>query len=171
MNQFTLRIALQSDVHEIYNAMKKVHSKLDNKSIFVCDNFDFVKNHIDKSGFIVIASDSSKKTAGCLIVRYPENKEDNLGNDIGLSDAEKLQVAHMESAVVLPEYRGNNLQSQMMKYAENNIDSLKYKYILSTVSPENKYSRANLIKCGYSFVLNKVKYDGLSRDIYIKILS
>lgn len=170
MNRFTFRIAVADDTDNVYNLMQNVYNNLENKSLFVCDDYSFVYDHIFKSGFIVIACDSMNNAAGCLIVRYPQNDDDNLGKDIGLSDSEKLLVAHMESAVVLPEYRGNNLQFKMMKYAEKNIDTRKYKYILSTVSPDNKYSRANLIKSGYRFVINKLKYNGLSRDIYMKIL-
>ncbi len=168
MKKFTFRVASPEDTDEIYNIMQKVYTSLDNKSLFVCDSFNFVSDHINKCGFIVVSCDSSQKTAGCLIVRYPGSDDDNLGKDIGLSDLQQLCVAHMESAVVLPEYRGNKLQYEMIKYAEKNIDRNKYKYILATVSPENVYSRTNLIKSGYRFVLNKIKYEGLSRDIYMK---
>ncbi len=167
---FTMKLASENDADKIYSHMQEVYNQLENKALFVCDNHDFIVDHISIHGFVVMAYCNNEKFAGCLIVRFPGYDNDNLGKDTGLSDAQQLRVAHMESVVVLDKYRGNNLQYEMMKYAEKNIDTNKYRYILATVSPDNIYSRTNLIKCGYRFVLNKVKYGELSRDIYMKIL-
>lgn len=95
-------------------------------------------------------------------------QEDNLGRDIDLDEDKLKQGVHMDSAVVLPEYRGMALQSKMLKYAEEYIDKNKCKYFIATVSPENPASYKSLEKNGYQLMVTKEKYGGLMRRIYLK---
>lgn len=155
------------DVEEIYQIMKTVYNCLEDKTTFVCDDLEFVKRHIGEEGFIVIACTKSGKIIACLICRYPLGNKDNLGIDIKLSPDQLEKVVHMESAVVLPEYRGQGLQQQLLQFAEKNIDK-KYMYCLTTVSPDNAASCRAVEKSGYQFRLSKLKYGNLQRRIYMK---
>jgi len=167
-NNITLTTALPEQAEEIYNLMKNVYDRLDNKELYVCDAPEFVKAHIKDTGFTVIACNEASEIVACFMVRYPGMDEDNLGRDIGL-DANRLnQVAHMESAVVLSEYRGLGLQVAMLQYAERAIDKSKYKYFMATVSPDNPWSYCSLERNGYELKLTKEKYGGLKRRIYLK---
>lgn len=165
-----IRLAQAEDVDSIYELMKNVYEQLEDKSIYVCDDREFVAAHIEEKGFIVIAYDGyddRKDMAGCLIVRYPDSN-DNLGWDIGLSDNELSEVVHMESAVVASEYRGMGLQRKMLEYAQSLIDSKNFHYLMATVSPDNPASYHTLERCGYRMMTEKEKYGGLLRRIYMK---
>ncbi len=168
-NDITLSVAKTENAQEIHNLMKAVYEKLDDKGLFVCDDLEFVQRHICDEGFTVIALNEANKIIGCFIFRYPDFNKDNLGYDLNLDKNDLQKVVHLESAVVSPEYRGNDLQFKMMKYGENLIDKNKYKYFLATVSPDNPASYKSLEKNGYKLVLTKEKYNGLKRNIYLMI--
>ena len=170
-NHITLTTASMEQAEEIYNLMQTVHDQMEDKSLYVCDDLDFVKAHIKDSGFTVIACNEASEMVACFLVRFPGLSEDNLGRDIGLEDEELNRVAHMESAVVLPEYRGMGLQLSMLRYAEAHIDRSKYQYFMATVSPDNPWSYHSLEKNGYELKATKEKYCGLMRRIYLKILT
>lgn len=137
-------------------------------------------NEIDNSGLATLA--------GIMIIRFPGKDDDNLGRDAGIPPEEYDHVAHIESAAVLPEYRGYGLQGQMLRYAENILKSQSEKcisemtmvkgqplfraihYMFATVSPENPASWRTLELNGFHCLLEKEKYDGLLRRIYFKSL-
>lgn len=168
MNDIIISVAEQSDAQEIYDVMQEVYDRLENKTLYVCDDLDYVKNHVSDEGMTVIARNKDGKIIGSFMFRYPGVSDDNLGRDIALDETELGKVVHMESAVVSPEYRGNELQLKMLQYAEKIIDTNKYKYFMSTVSPDNPASYRSLEKSGYELVKTKEKYGGLLRRIYLK---
>lgn len=167
-NDILYRPATIDDAEAITSLMNEVYERLDDKSIYVCDSIDHVRSCLSENGFGVVAADNQGRIIGSFIMRYPAYSEDNLGRDIDLPDEELPFVVHMESAVVLPEYRGNNIQQKMLLYAEELIDKSKYRYFLSTVSPDNPASFRSLEKSGYKHILIKEKYNGLMRRIYMK---
>lgn len=162
------KVATMENADEIHNIMEEVYDRLEDKSLYVCDDMEYVKSHITTAGFAVIACNKNGKIVGSFIFRFPDMQEDNLGRDINLEEDKLSQVVHMESAVVLPEYRGKALQLKMLKYAEELIDKNKYKYFMATVSPENPASYKSFEKNGYKLILTKEKYNGLMRRIYLK---
>lgn len=167
-NDIVIKLATKENVDEIYSLMQEVYNKLEDKTLYVCDDLEYVKNHIQDKGFTVIACNDKSKIIGSFIFRFPMDSKDNLGRDIGLEKEKLGQVVHMESVVVLSQYRGNGLQQAMLKYGEELIDKAKYKYFMATVSPNNPGSYKSLEKCGYKMILAKEKYNGLERRIYLK---
>ncbi len=165
---WTFRVAKKEDAEEIRRVMQKVYEQMENKSLFVPSSPEEILAHVESEGFTVGAYDPQGKMAGHFIVRYPREAEDNLGRDLGLPETELLKVAHMESAVVLPEYRGHHLQIKMLRYAESLIDKKQFCYFMSTVSPDNPASYRSLEANGYQLMMTKEKYGGLIRRIYCK---
>lgn len=175
VNNFTIRKAELEDAETICEVMKKAEAALEDKTLYVCDDLDYVKAHImvsesnvNENGFGIVACSEDGKIVGIFIIRYPQKADDNLGRDMRFSDTELLQVVHMESAAVLPEYRGNHLQEKMLRYAESFIDKKNYHYLMATVSPDNPASYLTFEKCGYQLMKTKEKYGGLMRRIYLK---
>ena len=167
-DSFKIRKADPNDANAIYAIMQRVSSKLPDKSLFVCDDLEFVQAHLQSNGFGVVACDGDNKIVASFLFRYPHMEEDNLGRDIDLAEEQLDAVVHMESAVVLPEHRGHNLQEKMLRYAESMIDKSVYHYFMATVSPDNPASYLSLEHNGYSLVATKKKYGGLVRRIYLK---
>jgi ribosomal protein S18 acetylase RimI-like enzyme len=161
-------VAAAGDAEKIHNVMETVYDALDDKSLYVCDSLEYVKAHIENEGFIITAREPEGHIVAGLIVRYPKAAEDNLGADIGLTPQERDKVVHMESAFVLPDYRGVHLQLKMLEYAEKLVDKKEFKYFLATVSPDNAASCVSFERAGYRLVTTKEKYGGLMRRIYLK---
>ena len=61
------------------------------------------------------------RLAGIFIAVLPGTSRENLGYDIGLPQDELSLVAHMDTAPVLPEYRGQKLQYRLMQMAEEEL--------------------------------------------------
>ena len=78
----------------------------------------------------------------------------------------------MDNAGVLPKYRGNHLQEQMILKAESIMkerdNSIKYSY--TTVHPDNLASLKTLEKVGYKKYKEKLIYGGKIRYIMRKEL-
>ena len=165
--EILLQKALNNDLHNIYSLIKQVYDDLEDKSLFVCDGMDFIKQQLTETGFGIVTK-SNNNIVGCLIIRFPYPEADNLGIDIGLSDDELSKVAHIESVVVDKNFRGRGLQSKMIKYAEQLIDSNSYKHLLATVSPYNYPSLKSFYYNNYKEILTKEKYGGLTRIILYK---
>lgn len=170
-NTWILRIAKKEEAERICQVMQEVYEQLEDKTLFVTSDLNYIRAHLGAEGFMVIAEDPQGTMAGNFMVRYPMTAKDNLGRDLGLPEEELCKVAHMESAVVLPEYRGHHLQSKMLRYAERLIDQERFRYFMATASPDNPASCRSLEENGYQLMMTKEKYGGLLRRIYCKKIS
>lgn len=70
---------------------------------------------------------------------------------------------------VNPKYIGNKLQYQMLKQLDDYAIENNYRYIASTIHPDNIYSISNLLKDGFILKGNKEFKRG-PRNIYLKCL-
>lgn len=170
-NEYYIRKANEKDAEEIYEGMKNIYENLDDKSLFVLDDYKFIRKQICEEGFAVVACNKAGRIIGSLIVRYPKMAEDNLGYDIRLAEKEIDKVAHIETAVVDSEFRGHGIQGEMLDYAEKIIDPLIHHYLMATVAPYNPASKKTFLKHGYKVFITKEKYGGVKRDILFKELT
>ena len=70
---------------------------------------------------------------------------------------------------VNPKYRGNKLQAQMLEYLDIYSKDLGYKFVASTIHPDNIYSINNLINDGFKYIDTK-EFSRGTRNIYLKEL-
>ncbi|MEE0057099.1 MAG: hypothetical protein U0J42_02090 [[Bacteroides] pectinophilus] len=108
-DDFVICRASMDDAGLIYDMMMEVHSGLEDKSVLVCGDIDYVRRNIQDTGFALIAYHKESMTmepAGIFVFEYPGESEDNLGNDIGLTKEELLKVVHMDTVVVRSKFRG-----------------------------------------------------------------
>jgi Sortase and related acyltransferases len=84
---------------------------------------------------------------------------------------ESKRVATFDSVVVLPDFRGNALQSKLLKISEEKAKEEGYDIIASMVSPKNTHSMDNFIKEGFK-VFDTITYgeQKLDRCIVFKNL-
>ena len=164
--EFTVRKASVKDAEAMYRVMAAAAGALQDKTLYVCDDLDYVRHYIQTDGFGVVACDEDGETVGILLCTFPGRADNNLGRDIHLEDSELDQVVHVESAAVLPECSGNHLMERLVVYAQSLVDGKEYKYLMATVSPDNPASFKTLEKCGFKAVMTKEKYGGLLRRIY-----
>jgi hypothetical protein len=97
---------------------------------------------------------------------FPGARADNLGRDLGLPEAELGAVAHLEAAVVHPDYRGNALQKKMAGLLVTQIrDAKRWRYVTNTVAPLNIPSLKTTLALGLLIVRLKMKYNDVFRYI------
>lgn len=169
MTHITIRQAAQQDTDVILSIMRTVSGKLEDPSVYVTDDEEFIKKHITERGFSCLA-ECDGKAVGFLIVHIPGSGEENLGRDVPLPEKELAYTAHMESAAVLPQYRGHGIQRMLMMEAEKELKRKGFHYAAGTVSPDNPYSMNNCLMLGYMTAAVKPKYGGLMRNIILKQL-
>ena len=160
-----IEYATIEDLPIIMQTMHKALELVEDKSWYAVDSEEFVRNCIEKQGFTLKALVDGE-FAGFLTVRYPWKDDDNLGDYIGLSEDEKMYVAHMESAAVLPEYRGLRIQNKLMAKGFELLKETEYRYVMGTAHPDNIFSVNNFLKLGYEIVADVKKYGGLRRYVF-----
>lgn len=161
-----------NDAPQVMNLIQTVHDNMENKEWYAIDDVDFYAHFLeDGKGVGYKAVDTEKDAlAGIFIALIPDKMELNLGYDAGLSEEECKKVAVMDTAAVLPEYRGQKLQYRLMQAAEADLRELGFKYLTGTIHPNNQYSLHNAMIQGYKVVNTKEKYGGFLRHIVLKNL-
>lgn len=160
-----IEMAVIEDLPAIMRIQDIGLESVQNKDWYAIETEEFMRKHICAQGFTLKAVVNGI-IAGFLTVRYPWKDDDNLGEYIGLSDEEKMFVVHMESAAVLPEYRGMRIQNQLMAKGFELLKETEYKYVMGTAHPDNVYSVNNFLKLGYEIVADVKKYGGLRRYVF-----
>lgn len=165
---FLIRKADEADVVGIMKVMNEAQGDKEHPDWFVADNEDYIRAHLKEHGFVVVAESSEEEIAGFFLIKYPENKEDNLGTYLDFDEEQLVHVAVMDSAVVGNAYRGNGLQGLMLDAAENFLNLEEYYYLMCTIHPDNQFSRHNMENHGYEVKKIALCYGGLSRCILLK---
>lgn len=166
--KFVMRKAVSEDIEDIMKIMNSARADLDNPDWFVADNEEFVREHLEGRGFIVVAETEAKSIAGFFLVKVP-GLEENLGTFLDFTEEELDGTLIMDSAAVDRRYRGNGLQGRMLEAAEELASPDKYKYLMCTIHPENVYSLRNMQKHGYQVKRTVKCYGGLTRHVLLKI--
>lgn len=189
--EFAFIEATLEDAGRIAELIQRVWEEMEVKEWFVADSPEEVKKMLtDKRGFGYLAVESTRgNLAGVFLVEFPGLSGENLGRDVKAKERSKssyragenkanteleteeeqlCRTAHMDTAAVLKEYRGNHLQYRLMQKAEEKLKGLGYRYLMCTIHPENRYSLENAERLGYRVVAQKEKYGGYLRNILQK---
>lgn len=168
----TMKKAVIEDAEKIADLIQDVYEDMEQKAWYVPDNAEYTKKMMESGKGVVYEAvdEDTGIMAGIVMATYPGICEENLGNEIGLSANQMLDVVHMESAAVRPEYRGNGIQGKLMDVAEKEAVERGKHYLMCTIHPDNRFSRANAMSRGYNVMKTKEKYGGLIRDIMLKIV-
>lgn len=167
---FVIQKADSKSFNEIADVIQSVLSSMDEKEWFAADNAEYTKHMLTtKKGtaYTAVVKETGA-IAGVFMVTFPGNSSDNLGIDAGLPKDELLKVAHMDSAAVLPAYRGNHLQKKLMLAAENDLKKSGYQYLCCTIHPDNRYSLNSALSLGYQIITTCEKYGGYIRAVLMK---
>lgn len=157
-DSYTMRLLIANEVEMAMELQEYVYENLANKDILFCDEYeDVVKDVLDRGKIIGVFN----KVGEIVAYRYisiPGSTDKNLGRDLGIVESELIKVAHLETTVVHPDYRGNGLQSLTLEKSLPIINAMGFKHLLCTVSPQNIYSLYNILKNGLTIKSLKRKY-------------
>ena len=113
-----MRLLEEDDLSSIINLQQIVLNNLNDADIFEPQSAeslgDCVKTHGQIMGIIV-----EERLIAYRVIYFPKHHQDNLGRDLSLPKSVLNSVAHLESVVVHPDYRGNSLALKM------NVQALK----------------------------------------------
>lgn len=162
------------DISEVIRIIMEVRDQLPDgqKAWFAVDDEAYTREVLTNGcgrGYKAVECGSGK-IAGIFTAIIPGAEAFNLGLDIGLPEADLLSVVHMDTAAVLPQYRGYGLQGRLMKYVEEDFKLSGFKCLCCTAHPDNRFSVNNILAQGYEIMLTKEKYGGLLRHIFMKRL-
>ncbi len=159
----------EENIKEILWLHSILRETLTNDDLFYFDDYDFYKHQLERDGQILGCYIDNRLIA-YAVMTFPGYDDDNLGYDLNISLAEIPYVAHLDSFVVHPNYRGNRLQYRFSELLEKIALEKGYRYLCSTAAPSNINSLNNLLAIGLEIKLEKLKYGGKTRYILQKNL-
>ncbi|HZX45792.1 MAG TPA: hypothetical protein VFF83_00795 [Clostridia bacterium] len=162
-DQYVMRLISTEELGDIVALEKYVYDLLPNKQVLCMDSYEEMLDDIKRGAKVIGVFNKAKDLIAYRYIGFPGNNPKNLGNDINLPEQELPKVAHLETTVVHPDYRGNSLQSLTLQKAIPMVQDLGYSHLLCTVSPQNIYSLYNIMKNGLRVKALKKKY-GKSED-------
>ena len=140
------------------------------KEWFYLDPPDIVRGMMNDGTMALWVAMDGERMAAAFDILYPGLASFNYGYDLGLTERELLQVVHMDTSAVHPDYRGMGLQQKMVQTAEEALTGQGRRILLCTVHPENCYSLNNMRKQGYAIQKRVSKYGSerfvLRKDIF-----
>jgi GNAT superfamily N-acetyltransferase len=171
-DEYVMRLISTEDLTDVVALEKYVYDLLPNKQVFFMDSYEEMLDDMKQGAKIIGVYNKSKDLIAYRYIGFPGKTPKNLGNDINMPEWELPKVAHLETTVVHPQYRGNSLQSLTLQQAIPLVKDFGYSHLLCTVSPQNIYSLYNIMKNGLRVKALKKKYgtkedgsDGLWRFI------
>lgn len=163
----SVRLATLKDANNISQLMLDVYNNLTDKTLYVCNDIEYVKEQLSGNGFGVVA-EYNGDIVGSFILRYPGMSESNIAADAELCLSEYPKVIHFESLVVKSGYRGLGIGYKMVEFAYDSITAPNIKHCFATVAPHNGASLSVFMKAGFRPIIQKEKYNGLKRIILYK---
>ncbi|WP_165000321.1 GNAT family N-acetyltransferase [Anaerophilus nitritogenes] len=171
-DSYIMRLIHIEELKEVVLLQNFVYENLSNKQILYTDSYDEMRTDMELGAKVIGIFNSNNQLIGYRYIAFPGLSNRNLGNDIHLPESEFEKVVHLETTVVHPDYRGNNLQSMTLQEVIRLTKNLGYKHLMCTVSPFNLFSLFNNMKNGLKIKALKEKYqtgkdinDGLYRFI------
>lgn len=162
-DKYTMRLIANEELEDVVALQKYVYEQLPNKQALYMDSYEEMFDDMKQGAKVIGVFNNDGELIAYRYIGFPGNSEKNLGNDINMPRKELISVAHLETTVVHPEYRGNSLQSLTLQQAIPMIKNFGYNHLLCTVSPQNVYSLYNIMKNGLRIKALKKKY-GSEKD-------
>ncbi len=175
---YVMRLISTGELKDVMELQKYVYDQLPNKQVLYLDTYEEILEDMEQGAKVVGVFNEAKDIIAYRHIGFPGMASKNLGNDIDLPEQELPKVAHLETTVVHPQYRGNSLQSLTLQQVVPMIKDFGYNHLFCTVSPQNIYSLYNIMKNGLRVRALKKKYgvdengnDGVWRFILHKDLT
>lgn len=157
-DEYVMRLITTEELKAAVELQKYVYEQLPNKQVLYMDSYEEMLDDMKNGAKIIGVFNEAGEIIAYRYIGFPGLTDKNLGNDINMPRKELIKVAHLETTVVHPDYRGNSLQSLTLQQAIPMVKQLGYSHLLCTVSPQNSYSLYNIIKNGLRIKALKKKY-------------
>lgn len=158
------------DTEDLICFLDDVKASMVHQDWFYLDPPDVVRKMMADGTMELWVAIDGNRLAAIFDILHPGLESFNYGYDLGLSRDELLQVVHMDTAAVHPDYRGQGLQRKMMGIAEEALAGKGKRILLTTVHPDNRFSLNNMLHRDYVIQKRLEKYGSeryiLRKDIF-----
>ncbi len=162
--EFPVRKCTDADLDAIMALQETVYNALENKELFVTSSREENAVNLVEPNFILGCFNGEQLIAYCSLA-VPGENNDNLGWDLGWQPEKVRSCARLDTVAVHPDYRGGIQQRLMHRALAFAAENRCIQCILTTVSPQNKYSLHNVQAMGFEILMKKLKYGGKERFI------
>ena len=100
----------------------------------------------------------------CSMMIIPSTEKDISKFELNISHTLAVDYGPI---FVNPKYQGNSLQYQMLQILDKYVKEHNYKYMITTIHPDNIYCIRNFLKDNFKLINQKVFKRG-PRNIYLK---
>ena len=162
-----LRRCQPDDLQAIIDLNETIYAALPDKSVLRHNSPEMITSCLEEPNVTLGIWDGNLLVAiGMLYV--PQCLEEDHFHDLDLSGSYKS--ANQKLFLVREGYRGLGLQRQLIREVESIAIARGYNLLCTTVAPNNVFSINNFLKEGYVYAKTEMKYGGLVRNLYYKIL-
>lgn len=163
LEEYKMKLLGKDRLREVIDLQQHIYDNLPNKDVLYMDSYEDMLSDMEEGARVIGVLNSRDRIIAYRYIAFPGRDKRNMGYDIGLNPDELDKVVHLETTVVDPKYRGNDLQSLTLGAAKKMVTQEGYNHFLCTVSPYNFFSLYNIMKNGLKIKALKRKY-GSSED-------
>ena len=157
-DEYVMRLISKKELIDVVALEKYVYDLLPNKQVLYMDSYEEMLDDMNQGAKVIGVFNKTGELIAYRYIGFPGRSSKNLGNDINMPEQELPKVAHLETTIVHPAYRGNSLQSLTLQQVLPMIKDYGYSHLLCTVSPQNIYSLYNIMKNGLRVKALRKKY-------------
>ena len=162
-----LRQCQPADLQVIIDLNEAIYAALPDKSVLRHNSPEMIASCLEEPNVTLGVWDGDLLVAiGMLYV--PQCIEEDHFHDLDLQGDYKS--ANQKLFLVRDRYRGLGLQRTLIREVEKTAVARGYNLLCTTVAPNNDFSINNFLKEGYVYAKTEMKYGGLVRNLYYKVL-
>ncbi len=162
-----LRQCQPTDLQVIIDLNEAIYAALPDKSVLRHNSPEMIASCLEEPNVTLGVWDGDLLVAiGMLYV--PQCIEEDHFHDLDLQGDYKS--ANQKLFLVRDRYRGLGLQRRLIREVEKTAIARGYNLLCTTVAPNNDFSINNFLKEGYVYAKTEMKYGGLVRNLYYKVL-
>ena len=165
--KFEFKEIEKKDEKQLMNLIKTVLDNLEKEEYFIPYEKWELESMFDKTYAPLYGAYDNEKLVAMTQLYI---REDFLEEYINILDLKGNRVCELGGNLVLPEYRGKGLITELMKLQSNLAKEMKFDYIILMAHPDNIASKKSLEKIGLKYVKTTTVNGKYLRDIYMKKL-
>lgn len=160
--EYTIRSLEETDIPIILELQDIVFSALQNAEFLRRNTYETLSFCFKHPHFILGIFKDDQLAAVCIFVDASGTEEDL---SLDLRNYSCTKPINAKLTLVHPQFRGHGWQRFMFQICANLAREQGYRQIIATVSPDNIYSRNNMIRLGMTEDHREIKYGGLLRAV------
>ena len=162
-----LRQCQPYELQLVVDLNETIYAALPDKSVLRHNSPEMIASCLEEPNVTLGIWDGNLLVAiGMLYV--PQCIEEDHFHDLGLQG--NYNSANQKLFLVREGYRGLGLQRKLIREVEKIAIEKGFNLLCTTVAPNNTFSISNFLKEGYVYAKTEMKYGGLERNLYYKIL-